>query len=64
MFIPLGKFAYEWPILVMNILGRISAINTLAVCYIYSAEVFPTVVRNIGLGSSSFWARVSSFPYT
>ena len=67
----------------MNILGRISAINTLAVCYIYSAEVilygwnntsfhlyfwpttyflnvkvFPTVVRNIGLGSSSFWARV------
>ena len=24
---------------VMNILGRISAINTLAVCYIYSAEV-------------------------
>ena len=64
MFIPLGKFAYEWPILVMNILGRVSAINTLAVCYIYSAEVFPTVVRNIGLGSSSFWARVSSFPYT
>ena len=74
----------------MNILGRISAINTLAVCYIYSAEVsakdhgtflsfhicyilpadittpgpfqvFPTVVRNIGLGSSSFWARVCFF---
>jgi len=58
IFIPLGVFPYEWPILVMNILGRISAINTLAVCYIYSAEVFPTVVRNIGLGSSSFWARV------
>jgi len=58
IFIPLGVFANEWPILVMNILGRISAINTLAVCYIYSAEVFPTVVRNIGLGSSSFWARV------
>ena len=38
--------------------GRISVINTLAVCYIYSAEVFPTVVRNIGLGSSSFWARI------
>ena len=62
VFIPLGVFAYEWPILVMNILGRVSAINTLAVCYIYSAEVFPTVVRNIGLGSSSFWARVSLFP--
>ena len=42
----------------LNLLGRISAINTLAVCYVYSAEVFPTVVRTAGLGSSSFWARV------
>ena len=92
MFIPLNYFAYEWPIVALNLLGestnsnflswctlsrsllqalfsipviilfnfsgRISAINTLAVCYIYSAEVFPTVVRNVGLGSSSFWARV------
>eukprot|EP00090_Calanus_glacialis_P000129 TRINITY_DN10082_c0_g1_i1.p1 TRINITY_DN10082_c0_g1~~TRINITY_DN10082_c0_g1_i1.p1 ORF type:complete len:591 (-),score=101.96 TRINITY_DN10082_c0_g1_i1:22-1794(-) len=58
MFVPLNYFAHEWPILVLNLLGRISAINTLAVCYIYSAEVFPTVVRNVGLGSSSFWARV------
>eukprot|EP00091_Calanus_sinicus_P016779 TRINITY_DN36338_c0_g1_i1.p1 TRINITY_DN36338_c0_g1~~TRINITY_DN36338_c0_g1_i1.p1 ORF type:complete len:217 (+),score=39.24 TRINITY_DN36338_c0_g1_i1:243-893(+) len=58
MFVPLNYFAYEWPILVLNLLGRISAINTLAVCYIYSAEVFPTVVRNVGLGSSSFWARI------
>ena len=44
--------------LVLNLLGRISAINTLAVCYVYSAEVFPTIVRTAGLGSSSFWARV------
>jgi len=58
IFIPLNYFPYEWPILVLNLLGRISVINTLAVCYIYSAEVFPTVVRNIGLGSSSFWARI------
>ena len=58
IFIPLGVFPYEWPILIMNILGRIGAINTLAVCYIYSAEVFPTVIRTTGLGSSSFWARV------
>jgi len=47
-----------WPVLVLNLLGRISAINTLAVCYVYSAEVFPTIVRTAGLGSSSFWARV------
>ena len=44
--------------MVLNLTGRISLINTLAVCYVYSAEVFPTVVRTAGLGSCSFWARV------
>ena len=39
----------------MNILGRASSIGTLALCYVYSAEVFPTVVRNVGIGSSSVW---------
>ena len=57
-FVPLNYFSYEWPIMLLNLTGRISAINTLAVCYVYSAEVFPTVVRTAGLGSSSFWARV------
>ena len=38
--------------------GRISSISTLAVNYVYAAEIFPTVVRTAGLGSSSFWARV------
>jgi len=42
----------------LNILGRASSIGTLALCYVYSAEVFPTVVRNVGIGSSSVWARV------
>ena len=54
-FVPL---TYSPVIMVLNLVGRISAINTLAVCYVYSAEVFPTVVRTAGLGSSSFWARV------
>ena len=54
-FVPLE---YSPVIMVLNLVGRISAINTLAVCYVYSAEVFPTVVRTAGLGSSSFWARV------
>jgi len=59
MFIPLNQFPYEWPIVVLNLIGRVCAIGTLATCYIYSSEIFPTVVRNVGLGSSSVWARVS-----
>ncbi len=44
--------------MMLNVLGRVCAMGTLAICYVYSAEVYPTVIRNIGLGSSSFWARV------
>jgi len=58
IFIQPCTFAYEWPIVTLNILGRASSIGTLALCYVYSAEVFPTVVRNVGIGSSSVWARV------
>jgi len=57
-FVPVGQYPYEWPLMVLNILGRISSISTLAVNYVYAAEIFPTVVRTAGLGSSSFWARV------
>ena len=49
---------YEWPVVVLNIIGRASSTGTLSVCYIYSAEIFPTVIRNVGVGSSSVWARV------
>ena len=53
-----GYFYKEWPIVVLNILGRASSTGTLSVCYIYSAEIFPTVIRNVGVGSSSVWARI------
>merc|ERR1719510_1295774 len=56
---PEGNSDNEWLIVVFNILGRASSIGTLAICYIYSAEIFPTVVRNVGIGSSSVWARIS-----
>ena len=48
----------DWPLITLNVLGRVSAMGTLAICYVASAETFPTVIRNIGVGSSSFWARV------
>ena len=53
----------EWLIVVFNILGRASSIGTLAICYIYSAEIFPTVVRNVGIGSSSVWVISKKYIY-
>ena len=53
-----GNSDNEWLIVVFNILGRASSTGTLALCYIYSAEIFPTVVRNVGIGSSSVWVRI------
>jgi len=50
---------YDWALMVLNVIGRGSSTGTLALCYVYSAEIFPTVVRNVGIGSSSVWARIS-----
>ena len=39
--------------------GKFFIAATFAVIYVYSAELFPTVVRQVGVGSSSMCARVS-----
>ncbi|XP_077975674.1 solute carrier family 22 member 15-like isoform X2 [Styela clava] len=46
---------YELTLLVFGKLGICGAFDLI---YVYTAELFPTVVRNVGLGSMSFWARV------
>lgn len=40
--------------------GKLGASAAFAVVYNYSAEIFPTVVRNSGLGMSSSIARLGS----
>ena len=46
-------------------LGKIGASAAFSMVYVYSAELFPTVVRNAGMGSSSCMARVGGMiaPY-
>merc|ERR1719348_1315443 len=46
-------------------LGKFAITGSFAMVYLYAVEIFPTVVRNVGIGSSSMCARVGSIvaPY-
>ncbi|CAG0890029.1 unnamed protein product [Cyprideis torosa] len=56
--VPRQTFAFDWPIVVLAMVGKFCITASFGIIYIYSAELFPTVVRNIGVGSSSTCARV------
>lgn len=58
-----GHQMYTTVILAM--LGKIGAAAAFAVIYVWSAELYPTVVRNAGMGASSSCARVGGMvsPY-
>lgn len=45
--------------------GKVGASAAFSMVYVYSSELFPTVVRNAGMGSSSCMARVGGMtaPY-
>jgi len=48
------------PGLIVSVLGKFFVTGAFAVIYLYAAELFPTMLRQTGLGSSSMWARVGS----
>ena len=43
---------------VLTMLGKLGISGSFAVIYVYSAELFPTVVRTTGVGAGSMSARV------
>merc|ERR1739848_935642 len=45
--------------------GRFAITGSFSMVFVYAVEIFPTVVRNFGLGSSSTCARIGSIiaPY-
>ncbi|XP_037078524.1 organic cation transporter protein-like [Pollicipes pollicipes] len=57
--------ALEWPKLVLGMCGKFSASAAFGIAYLYTAELFPTTLRNAGFGASSTCARVGSMsaPY-
>ncbi|XP_054736321.1 organic cation transporter protein-like [Anastrepha obliqua] len=48
----------NWLIIVLAMIGKLAITASYGTVYIFSAEQFPTVVRNVGLGASSMVARI------
>eukprot|EP00095_Tigriopus_kingsejongensis_P003369 maker-scaffold153_size302544-snap-gene-0.10 protein:Tk03369 transcript:maker-scaffold153_size302544-snap-gene-0.10-mRNA-1 annotation:"organic cation" len=56
--IPRNVYPYNWPLVVLALIGKLMITGTFAIAYVYSAEIYPTVVRSAGVGSSSLFARI------
>ena len=55
----------NWLLIVLALMGKSCITGAFGTVYQFSAETYPTVVRNAGMGSSSAVARVGSMlsPY-
>ncbi|XP_077977695.1 organic cation transporter protein-like [Glandiceps talaboti] len=55
----------EWLVVTLAMLGKFCIAASYAIIYVYAAELFPTPVRNVGMGGSSMSARVGGIlsPY-
>lgn len=62
IFIP--KDQTMW-LITLSMLGKLAITSSYGTVYIFSAELYPTVVRNVGMGASSMSARVGGIvcPY-
>ncbi|KAK3098544.1 hypothetical protein FSP39_020489 [Pinctada imbricata] len=60
-----GSEDQQWGTIFLWILGKIGASTAFATIYLFSAEIFPTILRNSAIGVSSFCARVGGMiaPY-
>ncbi|XP_046328503.2 organic cation transporter protein-like [Haliotis rufescens] len=56
---------HQWATVLLAMVGKLGAAGGFAIIYVFSAELFPTVVRNSAMGASGSWARVGGMiaPY-
>lgn len=60
-----GDASVQWSVVGLSVIGKIGASTAFATIYLFSAELFPTVVRNSAMGVSSLCARIGGMisPY-
>ena len=56
---------YQWMTTALAMVGKLGVSSSFAIIYLYTAELYPTVLRNFGVGSGSMFARAGSMvsPY-
>jgi len=62
IFIPREQ---TWLLVSLSMLGKLAITSSYGTVYIFSAELYPTTVRNVGMGASSMSARLGGIlcPY-
>lgn len=55
LFVPADS---QWLIVTLAMIGKLAITSSYGAIYVFTAEQFPTVIRNVGLGASSTFARI------
>ncbi|CAH0559511.1 unnamed protein product [Brassicogethes aeneus] len=60
IFVPRGRFAHDWPRIAFSGLGIVGLSISMPALYLFTGELFPTVIRNAGVGASVMFSRMGS----
>lgn len=55
LFVPADA---SWLVVCLAMIGKLTITSSYGAIYVFTAEQFPTVIRNVGLGASSTFARI------
>ncbi|CAB4023824.1 organic cation transporter -like [Paramuricea clavata] len=44
--------------MIFAIAGRMSLTGNFSNCFMYTSELYPTTIRNVGVGAGMFWTRI------
>nr|CAD7417895.1 unnamed protein product [Timema poppensis] len=56
-FVPQGM---NWAEVLLFLVGKLGITSSFGIVYVYTAELYPTVMRSAGVGASSTMARVGA----